>query len=178
MGGRVAENGVALLDEGRDKAEVGRVTGGEDERLLHSHPVGQQLLQLRMEGQGAIEQAAAGDTRAIAGHRVHGRFLYPWVGRQPEVVVRAQHYDLGPGVPDGGADLTGQLPVEGVEAQFLCGPVVVEGAAGALGKYVGRRGPVAPQRRPHHWSIAITPAHVLDPLFPGLVPVAGVLYER
>ncbi len=61
VGGRVAEHGVALLDQGRDKAQVGRVTGGEDERLLHSHPVGQQLLQLGVEGQGAVEQAAAGD---------------------------------------------------------------------------------------------------------------------
>ena len=79
-----------------------------------------------MEGQGAVQQAAAGDARAVLGYGVHGALFHSWVRRQSQVVVGTEHDDLGPRIGDGRADLARQLTVERVEAELLGRPVVVE----------------------------------------------------
>jgi hypothetical protein len=71
------------------------VAGRVDDRLLGAHPVGELPLELEVERKRAVEQARAGQRRAVALERVAGALLHARVARQPEVVVRAEHHALG-----------------------------------------------------------------------------------
>ena len=71
--------------------DVGLVAGGEDERRLGAHPVGELLLELDVERDRAVEQAGAGERRAVGVEGIPGRPLDPLVAGQAEVVVGAEH---------------------------------------------------------------------------------------
>ena len=61
---------VALADEAGDHAEVHLEAGGEDERGVLSHELGQPLLELDVEVERAVQEAAAGAAGSVLPDRV------------------------------------------------------------------------------------------------------------
>ena len=89
--GGVADHRVAGAEDGADAADVGLVAGGEDDRLLGLHPLGQLALELEVKRGGPVEQPRTRQPGAVGLERVARRLLHPRVAGQPEVVVGAEH---------------------------------------------------------------------------------------
>ena len=64
-----------------ERADVGLVAGGEDDRLLGAHPLRELALELEVQRRRAVEQARAGQARAVALERV-ARALASRAGRR------------------------------------------------------------------------------------------------
>ena len=93
--GRVADHGVAGVEQRRDAADVRQVAGREDERVVGAHPVGDLLLELDVQRDRPVEEARAGQRRPVLLERVAGSLLDALVAGQAEVVVRAELDPLG-----------------------------------------------------------------------------------
>ena len=78
-----------------ERAHVGLVAGGEDDRAVGPHPVGDLLLELEVQRRRAVEQARAGQAGAVALQGVAGALHDALVAREAEVVVGAQHDPRG-----------------------------------------------------------------------------------
>jgi hypothetical protein len=91
---RVADHGVAGAEQRADRPGVRQVAGGEDERVLGAHELGQVALELEVERERAVQEARAGEAGAEALEGVAGGLLDALVAGEPEVVVRAEHDPL------------------------------------------------------------------------------------
>jgi hypothetical protein len=87
----VADDGVAGAEQRSDRAGVGQVAGGEDERVLGAHEVGELVLELEVERERSVEEARPGEPGAKFLQRFARGGLHARVAREPEVVVRPQH---------------------------------------------------------------------------------------
>ena len=87
----VEQDDLAAADQAGDEAEVGLVAGGEDEAGFLAEELGEVVLQLLVQVEGAVQEAAAGAAGAVLMERLLGRLEDLRVVREAEVVVRAQH---------------------------------------------------------------------------------------
>ena len=115
----VADHRVAGLEDRADRAEVRLVAGGEDDRVLGPHPLGQLALELDVQRRRAVQQARAGDPGAVGLERVAGGLLDPLVAGQAEVVVGAEHDRLAALHLDHRAGLGGEQAEVGEEVVLL-----------------------------------------------------------
>jgi hypothetical protein len=91
----VVEDGdVAASQQRGEHAEIHLEAGGEGERGVALHELGDLLLELDVDVEGAIEQPRPGGARAVHGDRHGGGLLHVGVARQSQVVVRAEHDEL------------------------------------------------------------------------------------
>ena len=67
------------------------MAGREDDRVLSPEPVGELALELDVQVDRAVEEARAGQARAVAVERVACALLDALVAGQPQVVVGAEH---------------------------------------------------------------------------------------
>ena len=74
-----------------ERAEVRLVPGREHERGLGSEPVCELLLELEVQVGCPVQEARAGESRAVAVQGVKRALLDPLVSSQPQVVVGAEH---------------------------------------------------------------------------------------
>ncbi len=91
MVGRVDDHRVAGAEQRAERADVGLVAGGEDDRVVGVHPLGQLALELEVQRGGAVQQARTGQPRAIAVQRVLGALHHTLVAGQAKVVVGGEH---------------------------------------------------------------------------------------
>ena len=89
-------DGVAGAEDGPDAADVGLVARGEDDRVVGLHPLGELPLELDVQRRGAVEQPRAGHAGPVGLQRLPRGVLDPLVGRQPQIVVGAEHHRLPP----------------------------------------------------------------------------------
>ncbi len=104
------------------RAQVGLVAGGEDQRRLGAQPVGQLLLELQVQIDRAVEKARAGQAGAVFGDRVERALADPLIAGQPEVVVGAQHDPRAPLHLDDRQRGALQDPEVGHEVKLASGP--------------------------------------------------------
>ena len=71
--------------------EVHLEPGGEDDRRVLPHELGQPLLEPHVKVQRAVQEAAARASGAVLSDRVDRRLLDPRIVGQSEIVVRAEH---------------------------------------------------------------------------------------
>src|SRR3954471_950453 len=90
----VAHDSVAGVEQRADRAGVGEVARGVDDRVLRAHPLGQLALELEVQRGGAVHEARAGQARAVVLERLARGGLDARVAGQPEVVVRAERDPL------------------------------------------------------------------------------------
>ena len=89
--GVLVEHRVVLApEEAGDGADVGDVAGGEHERGFTAVEVGQLVLELAVEVEGAVEQAGARDPGAVLRSGALGGLDHLRVVREAEVVVGAE----------------------------------------------------------------------------------------
>ena len=88
---RVGDHGVLRAEDRAERAEVGLMAGGEDERVLGPEPLGELALELDVQIDRAVEEARARQAGAVAVERVAGALLDALVAGQPQVVVGAEH---------------------------------------------------------------------------------------
>ena len=89
--GVLVEDRVVLAPEqAGDRAHVGDVAGGEHERGLTAVEVGELLLELAVEVEGAVEEAGAGDAGAVLLGGPLRRLDHLRVVGEAEVVVGAE----------------------------------------------------------------------------------------
>ncbi|RAO37073.1 hypothetical protein ONO86_04554 [Micromonospora noduli] len=87
---RVGDEQRPRLDERPQRAEVGQVTGGEDQGTIGAQPAGQVLLQSPVRVGGAPDQARPGRPQPVRRQGRRGRRDDVRVGGQAEVVVAGQ----------------------------------------------------------------------------------------
>ena len=87
----VDDHRVARRQDRAERPDVGLVAGGEDDRVLGAHEVGDLGLELEVHLRRAVEQARAGHAGAVLGQRVARAGDDALVLGQPEVVVAAEH---------------------------------------------------------------------------------------
>ena len=126
----VADHRVGRAEDRPDRADVGLVAGGEDDRVVGPHPFGELTLEVEVERRRAVEEARAGHPGAVGLERLAGRLLDPRVAGQPEVVVGAEHDRLPPLHLDHRAGLRGEQAEVGEKVVLFRGfqllePVVV-----------------------------------------------------
>ena len=92
----VGDDRVGGAEDRPQRADVGLVAGGEDDRVLGPLPVGDLLLELEVQRRRAVEQSRAGQARAVALERVARALDDALVAREPQVVVGAEHDARGP----------------------------------------------------------------------------------
>ena len=126
VAGGIQKDGVVGLDQRGQQAHVGQVSGREHQGGLGAHPVGQLVLELAVQRQGAVHQAAAGTAGPVPLDGLDGRPLDPFVAGQSEVVVGSEHDDRPPVVLHHRTRLAGHLPVVGDQTETFGRPVVVE----------------------------------------------------
>ena len=85
---------LAPADEPGDQAQIGRVSGREDETGLLAEELGESVLELLVQIERAVQKPAAGAARAIPAQRPRSCFEHLGMVRQAEVVVRPQHDPL------------------------------------------------------------------------------------
>jgi hypothetical protein len=143
----VADHRVARLEDGADAAQVRLVAGGEHDRVLGSHPLGQLPLEIEVNRRGAVEQARAGHPSPEGLERVTRRLLDAIVVGQPEVVVRAEHDPLAALHLDHWAGLRGEDAEIGEQIALLGRLELLETvvSAGLLEDVDGRPGRVRHQ---------------------------------
>ena len=167
----IADDRVARLEDGADRAQVRLVAGRVDDHVLRTHPVGELALELDVERRGAVEKARPGDAGPVLLERVSRRLLDPLVGRQPQVVVGAEHDRLAPLHLDHGAGLGLEDPEIGEEIALLggfelLGPVVRAGLLEDVHRGLGALGGVG--HAPEVWQL------VASRTVPGSVEVRPV----
>ena len=135
----VNEGGVPRADEGRDHTQVDRVPGREHQAGLGPEPVAQLLLQLVVEGKGAVHQPAAGAPGAVLLDGVHRRPLHPLVARQAQVVVGPEHDHPASLVDHGRPSLAAHHLEEGDEAHGVGDLVLLKLGCVTLVEQVGHR---------------------------------------
>jgi hypothetical protein len=123
------------------------VAGREHQHVLGAHPVGELELELEMERRRAVEEAGAGEARAVVLERVARGGLHPLVAREAEIVVGAEHdrglpldLHLRPGLRLDQAEVGEEVALAGrlellealVRARFL---EDVDGRADGLGHF-------------------------------------------
>ena len=91
----VGDDRVGGAEDRPQRADVGLVAGGEDDRVLGPLPVGDLLLELEVQRRRAVEQARARQARAVALERVARALDDALVAREPQVVVGAEHDPRG-----------------------------------------------------------------------------------
>ena len=79
---RVADHGVAGAEQRRDAAHVRQVAGGEDERVVGAHPLGDLALELEVQRDRPVQEARAGQRGAVLLERVAGGLLDALVAGQ------------------------------------------------------------------------------------------------
>ena len=94
MVARVDDNRVARPEQRAERADVRLVAGGEHERVLRLHPLGELALELEVQGDRAVEQARPREPGAVAVQRVLRAPQHALVAGEAEVVVRPQHDPL------------------------------------------------------------------------------------
>src|SRR4051812_28595980 len=98
--GRVDERGVveaikkemvAATGESGDGSEARLISRRENERCFFLEQLREPVLQLVVQIERAVQEAAARRATAVAVHRLRRRVEYAWMMREAEVVVRADH---------------------------------------------------------------------------------------
>ncbi len=89
--GRVHDHGVLCVEQRSERADVCLVAGGEDDRVVGLHPFGELALELEVQWRGAVQQARACKSCAVAGERVARALHHPLVAGQAQVVVGGEH---------------------------------------------------------------------------------------
>ncbi len=79
----VADHCVPGLQERREAADVGLIAGREDDRVVCAVPLGDLALELGVDVDRAVEQARAGQRRAVAIERIARPGDHPLVAGQP-----------------------------------------------------------------------------------------------
>ena len=69
----VGDHRVLRAEDRAERAEVGLVAGREDDRVLGPEPLGELALELDVQVDRAVEEARAGQARAVAVERVAAR---------------------------------------------------------------------------------------------------------
>ncbi len=90
----VGDHGVAHAEDRAERAKVGLVPGGEHQRVLAAHPLGDLRLQFEVQRRRPVQRAAAGEAGAVAVQGILRALEHALVAGQPEVVVGAQHDPL------------------------------------------------------------------------------------
>ena len=127
----VADHRVAGLEDRPDRAQVRLVAGGEDDRVLGPHPLGELALELDVQRRRAVQKPRARDAGAVGLQGVAGRLLDPLVAGQAEVVVGAEHDRLAPLHLDHRAGLRGEQAEVGEEVVLLGRFQLLEAVVGA-----------------------------------------------
>ena len=91
---RVAENCVAGASQRRDRAEIGLIPGGKNQRSFAALKTRQVALQISIKLQVAADQPRPGRAAAIVFHRLKRGLLQPLIGSQSEVVIGTEQQDL------------------------------------------------------------------------------------
>ena len=84
----IAVDRIASIDQSRDHADVGRVTGGEQKRRLTPFELRKPLLELNVRRATTGNQRARSPANARPTGFLHRRFDQPAVGGQVQIVVR------------------------------------------------------------------------------------------
>ena len=87
---RVGDHQRARSGQGRDRAEVGQVAGGEDECCRHPDEVGELSLQASVDIRGPGDESRSGRASAVVARGTYGTGLDLGVSGQAEVVVAGQ----------------------------------------------------------------------------------------
>ena len=87
----VAEDGVSIFCERNQSTLVGKKTGGEKNGVLAAKKIGNGLLQLHMEFDGAIQETRTGAASPVASRRVAGGLNHARILSKTEVIVRPDH---------------------------------------------------------------------------------------
>ena len=87
----VGDDRVARTEDRPERAEVGLVAGGEDDRVLGADPFGQLLLQLHVQIDRPVQKSRAREAGAVALERVACSLSDASVASQAQVVVGAEH---------------------------------------------------------------------------------------
>src|SRR4029453_18911277 len=95
----VEDHGIAAVRERGDDAEVGLISGREDERRLLADKGGELGLELLVQIERAVQQTAAGAAGSIAPRGPFGLREHARIVREPEIVVRTEH-DLAGALDD------------------------------------------------------------------------------
>ena len=122
----VADHRVGRAEDRPDRADVGLVAGGVDDRVVGAHPFRQLALEIEVERRGAVEQARAGHPGAVGLERLAGRLLDPRIAGQSQVVVGAEHDRLAPLHLDHRAGLRGEQAEVGEEVVLFGGFELLE----------------------------------------------------
>jgi hypothetical protein len=125
----VEVDGVSLSDQAGDRAQVDLESGGEHDGRVLADELRQAPLELDVQVERPIQEAAAGAAGAVLADRGDGRLLHPGVVGQAEVVVGAQHEQ--PPAPDGNLRVLRRLdhPEEGVDPRLPDAVCVLEALA-------------------------------------------------
>jgi hypothetical protein len=83
---------VALQNQGGNCTQVGLVTGGKTDAVLHVKKIRQFFLKFYVDIQGAVQEARAGASGAVFLSGLNSRFLYARVGGESQIVVGTKHY--------------------------------------------------------------------------------------
>ena len=92
MVARIDDHRVRGAEDRPQRADVRLMAGGEDNRVLSAHPLGELALKLDVEIDRAVEEARAGEAGAVAVERIERTLFDALVAGQPQVVVRAKHH--------------------------------------------------------------------------------------
>ncbi len=134
----IGDDQVVRTGQRGENAQVGRVSGGEDQRGGEAGMGGESVLQVTVQGRRSGHQPASGGARAPGSKRPHPTVDHVGMTRQPQVVVAGQVQLAGwvAGGPGGGcarihsAPQAGLLPLPGMAGQpcerVVCG-VTCEG---------------------------------------------------
>jgi hypothetical protein len=83
---------IVFAQDRRDGAHVGLVAGGKYQRSFLAHIRGQAAVQLQMQFQRAVQEARPGHAGAISLHSVDRCLAHARIGRQPQIIVGADHH--------------------------------------------------------------------------------------
>ena len=136
VAGRVEEDAVVVPHERGEHPEVHGVAGGEDEAVVAPEPVEQGLLELAVQGKGAVHETAARAARAEALDGLDRRPLHPLVAGETEVVVGAEHHHGLAVVVDDRARLAAHLDEIGHDVELDRGAIFLDPRVRALGEHI------------------------------------------
>jgi hypothetical protein len=114
----VGHDHIPAPDQARDHAQVDLKAGAKNQRRRLVHERRQSPLQFLVQSQGAVEEARTGAGGAVAPGGLDGRLAHARIGRQPEVVVGADHQNTP--APDHHLGALGVLQRQEVRVQPGC----------------------------------------------------------
>ena len=91
MVARIGDDRVTGAEDRAERAQVGLMAGGEDERVLGAEPIGELALELDVQIDRAVQKAGAGQAGAVTVERIAGALLDALVAGQSQVIVGAEH---------------------------------------------------------------------------------------